>query len=575
MKRRDFVQTCAGVALTASLSQAEPETMGSVVGPKSKPPARHLCAFRMEELPFNVRDLRLTLHCLQGLVNREQPRLYLVQDRYDELWLDWLRERGDVDEVEWIDIGKLFECFLPVASCMYVTDPAIPASVNVATMLAGVHNAVVATPGMAGMFNLSMGADPDSNKVGADLRVMHWRKDVEAYRWAFAQIGDSLSRKAVAYLDPTTDAVRDYFVEFKIPIVWVSNPNDQTKPHTSFFEERDLAREVFMKWPPNIPCMGWPLETGIGEWEGVRLASECAKFEVCSGHDGYSPTVSNLSVHSGTTATLRQRPPAAPKLERDKIYYAFVRSDGDGLNFQRHYYRKLFDDPQHGRVPLGWHIGPTAADFQPDILDYYYKHASPGDCFVNALTGVGYIHEDNYADNYPPEQREQIWREYIELSAAYRKRIDASVISTWRVRDLGRVPGAGARSRSGGPPLRGGVQLIWRPVAGRSWAAAPTVARALGAAGAGALLGEGALLYCDEGSAFCGAGRPGAPGPERRRPAAGSTWVGSGAQPHPRRAASLGYRARLPPQTARRRGRRSSTTSSSSRATSRAWPTRK
>ena len=432
--RRNFIQTCGGVLLSSASASARAAHLVAPlerIGPRSKPPAKRLYAFRVEDLPFNVRDLRLTLHCLQGLVNREQPRLYLVQDRYDELWLDWLRERGDIEEVEWLDIGKLFELFLPAASCMYVTDPAIPASVNVATMLAGVHNGVVATPGMAGMFNLSMGAYPDSNKFGADLRTMHWRKDVEAYRWAFAQIGDRLSRRAVAYLDPTTDAVRDYFVEFKIPIVWISNPNDQTRPYASFFEERDFAREMFMQWPPNIPCMGWPLETGIGEWEGVRLASECAKFEVCSGHDGYSPTASNLSVHSETTATLRQRVPPAPRLERDKIYYAFVRSDGDGLNFQRHYYRKLFDDPQHGRVPLGWHIGPTATDFQPDILDYYYKHAGPGDCFVNALTGVGYTHEDNYADNYPPEQREKIWREYLELSAAYCKSIDASVLSTF------------------------------------------------------------------------------------------------------------------------------------------------
>ena len=431
MKRREFVQACAGATLAARLTQAEVDHALPVVGMKSKPPAKKLCAFRLEELPFNVRDLRLTLHCLQGLVNREQPRLYLVQDRYDELWLDWLRERGDVEEIEWLDIGKLFERFLPAASCMFVTDPAIPASVNVATMLAAVHNGVVATPGMAGMFNLSMGAYPDSQKVGGDLRTMHWRKDVEAYRWAFTQIGESLSRRAVAYLDPGTEAVRDYFVEFKIPIVWISNPNDQSRPHASFFEERDFVREVFMQWPANIPCMGWPLETGIGEWEGVRLASECAKFEVCSGHDGYSPTVTNLSVHSGTTATFHQSVPPAPQLERDKIYYAFVRSDGDGLNFQRHYYRKLFADPQHGRLPLGWHIGPTAADFQPDILDYYYKHAGPGDCFVNALTGVGYIHEDNYADNYPPEQREKIWREYLELSGTYRKRIDASVLSTF------------------------------------------------------------------------------------------------------------------------------------------------
>jgi hypothetical protein len=119
------------------------------------------------------------------------------------------------------------------------------------------------------------------------------------------------------------------------------------------------------------------------------------------------------------------------KLEPQKVYFAFVRSDGDGWNFQRHYYRRLFDDPQHGSVPIGWQIGSTAFDGQPDLLDYYYKHARPGDCFVSALTGLGYIHEEDYAMNYPPEQRDQIWREYMRLSDVYRQRLDVTAIATY------------------------------------------------------------------------------------------------------------------------------------------------
>jgi hypothetical protein len=117
-------------------------------------------------------------------------------------------------------------------------------------------------------------------------------------------------------------------------------------------------------------------------------------------------------------------------LEHDKIYLCFTRSDGDGLNFLRHYYRKLFDDPEHGAVPIGWQMGPTAADTMPNILDYYYKHARPGDCFMNALSGVGYIHEDVYADNYPAEQQERIFREFVQLSAVYLAKLDANVLAT-------------------------------------------------------------------------------------------------------------------------------------------------
>ena len=400
VSRRAFLHAstaAAGGLLLSGPGWCQPDGRTQVC-PKSRPLARTLAVMRLEELTSHSWDMRLTLTCLQGIVNRKQPRLYLIQDRYDELWLDWLKQRGDVDEAEWLDVGQVFGRFLPEVKSMFVTDPAIPASVNVATMLAAVHGGLVATPLTAAQYDLPMGALPDSWKTGMDLRTFNWKKNIEAYRWVFRELDENLSRQAIAVLDPAATALRDYLVEFKIPVLWISGPQDSHSATAAFEEEKAFARETLMKWPTNIPVFGWPdngqgEERGIGEWQGVKLFSECGKFEVCSGYDGYSPTVSNLSVHSGTTASLRQAPPAAVKLERSKIYVAFTRSDGDGLNFLRHYYRKLFDDPQHGAVPIGWQVGPTAADTMPDILDYYYKHARPGDCFMNALSGVGYIHE--------------------------------------------------------------------------------------------------------------------------------------------------------------------------------------
>lgn len=435
VNRREFIKVSSlavgGMWITGDVG-ADAEVQ---VCPKSHRPARVLFAFRLEELPSYGWDMRLTLTCLQGVVNRSQPQLYLIHDRYDELWLSWLRERGDVDRVEWLELGSVFERFLPETSCIFVTDPAIPASVNVATMLAGVHGGLVATPATADQYDLPKGEYPDSPEEGLDLRHMHWKKDVDAYRWAYQKLGSSLSRQVTAILDPSDIALRDYLVEFKIPILWISGPRDaKNNPQASFEEEKEFARDILMKWPPNIPCLGWPgtipNTPGIGESEGVDLASECAKFEVCTAYDGYSPAVGNLSVHSGTTATLRQQVPPI-RLQRNKVHFAFIRTDGDGPNFVRHYYRMLFDDPEHGEVPLGWQLGPTACDLMPDIVDYYYKHARPGDCFVNALTGVGYIHEDKYGANYPPQRRQQILRNFMKLSALYRQKIDATTLCTY------------------------------------------------------------------------------------------------------------------------------------------------
>jgi len=438
LSRRAFLQSsmaAAGGALfpVSGLIGSEPEIH---LCPKSQPPARTLAALRLEELTSFAWDMRLTLSCLQGIANRSQPQLYLLHDRYDELWLDWLRERGDVDRIEWLEVGQVFERFLPVSAPLYVTDPDVPASVNVATMLASVYGGLVATPNTLGLFKLRFGTEANALAAGLDLRSLGWKKDVDVYRWAFEHLENTLSRQAICILDPHEVALRDYLVEFKIPILWISGPRDaRNNPQASSEEEMQFARETLMRWPPNIPCLGWTTsgnkEGGIGEDAGIDLTSECAKFNPCTAFDAYSPTVGNLSVHSGTTATLRQTVPPIT-LERDKVYLAFIRSDGDGWNFQRHYYRKLFDDPKHGAVPIGWQLGSTAIDGQPDILDYYYKHARPGDCFVNALTGIGYIYETRYAKNYPPEQRAQIWKEYLRLSGIYLARLDATVMCTYQ-----------------------------------------------------------------------------------------------------------------------------------------------
>jgi hypothetical protein len=406
------------------------------VCPKSPTPARSIAAFRSGDLTSWSWDLRLALTCLQGLVNRSQPRLYLVHDRYDELWLEWLRERGDVDRIEWLEIGQVFERFLAAATQMFIVDPAVPASINVATMLAAVHDGIAVTPAIYDQFQLPFGGTPDSARSGMDLRLFNWKKDVEAYRWAFARLESGLSKQAIAILAPEEVALRDYLVEFRVPILWISGPQDEARnPKASSNEEFAFAREILMRWPPNIPCFGWPTSGdktgGIGETPGVRLASACAKYSACTAFDAYSPAVGNLSVHSGTRAALRQPLQPAARLDNGKVYVAFVRSDGDGWNFHRHYYRKLFDDPRHGAVPIGWQVSPTASDGMPDILDYYYRHARAGDCFVNALTGLGYIHEDNYAEYYPQDRAAQIWTGYVSLSGLYRQRIDASVLSTY------------------------------------------------------------------------------------------------------------------------------------------------
>jgi hypothetical protein len=192
---------------------------------------------------------RLPLSCLQGLVNRQQPQIFLAYDRFDEQWLDWLQKRGDVKEVGWLQPKELYQRFFSLAKGLVLTDPNLPASVNVGTMLAAVEGWLPVTPGLAKEFG--------ALKVRMDLRG-RWKKNVDAYRWCYATYGSQMSRRACANYDPGQFELRDYLVEFKIPLVWVSHPNDaKHSPAASPTEEATFARELFQRLPVNIPCMGW------------------------------------------------------------------------------------------------------------------------------------------------------------------------------------------------------------------------------------------------------------------------------------------------------------------------------
>ena len=441
--RRDFVKECltlGGTALCLPMLQGElqespdgsrdPQSLESVC-PKSAAPAKTLWALRIEDLEKGS-DERLSLSCLQGLVNRQQPQIYLAYDHFDEQWLDWLRERGDVKEVRWVGPKELYEKFLSMVKKLVVVDPDLPGTVNVATMLAAVEGWLPVKPRRC----------PELERVGVamDLRG-RWKKNIDAYRWFYATYGTRMSRRACANYDPCQFELRDYLVEFKIPLVWISHPDDvKRSPAASPAEEAQFARDVFLRLPANIPCLGW-WDHGLGEengceengpYSGMDLASQCGKFQICTAFDGYARGVGNLSVHSGTSATFHQKAaPAPPALLADKVYYAYIRTDGDGTNFWRQVYRDLWDQSDHGKVPMGWQVGPTASELIPDILDYFYKHASSSDVFANALTGLGYIREACYLENLPKSQQDAAWNEYMDLSRRYFKRMDLSLLTTF------------------------------------------------------------------------------------------------------------------------------------------------
>ena len=379
--------------------------------PRSAPPASTLTVFDLSRQPP---DGQLMLFSLQGLVNRTQPRLYVLFNSTDAQWLAWMQKRGWVRQTQTVTSPEsLLSRFRSAYRGVIVTDPELPVTKNVTTMLAGVENGLVVSPRLQKRVRLP---------VLADLRG-RWHTNVAAYQWAFAHLWPRLSHTVIACAYPDHLGLRDYLVENKVFIFWLSGPIDGAKSTADPQAEARLMERLFAKMPANIPVMSYPWagkDVGIGEGPGVTLFAEFAKFLVGS------IDCANLSVHSGIRlASLRQHPaPPPPALQPGKVYVSFVISDGDNLPvLTASNYPQLWADHARGRFPLGWTASPSAFLLIPDIVDYYYATATPNDVFLGAVSGIGYTYPDSYGLRYRASDRPRVFDGFLDLTRAYMNRM--------------------------------------------------------------------------------------------------------------------------------------------------------
>ncbi len=383
--------------------------------PKSKTPDSDLLVF---DLRTQTRDWQFLLYSLQGLVNREKPRIYYLTNDKDQQWLDWMLKRGWIKSTETLTTPEeLVSRFRGSVKGVVVPDSSLPATKNVATMIAGVEDGLVVSPRLANKLSLP---------VLADLRG-RWKTSVEAYRWALDNLWPRMNRDVLACLWPDSMELRDYLVENKIFIFWIPGQIDGVSTYSTPNEEMRFAEELLARTPANTPIMGYSWagqDLGIGEGGGVTLFSEFGKFLV--GSVGSS----DLSVHSGLRVEkFRQPVSPAPKLEQGKVYVCFAISDGDNLPVVScSNWPQLWADKTRGDMPLGWTISPAASLLIPGIVDYYYATATSNDTFMAAVSGVGYCYPDVYAQRFRDSDRTRVLDGFLDLTDTAMRKMDLRAV---------------------------------------------------------------------------------------------------------------------------------------------------
>lgn len=386
----------------------------SDIFPRSNPPASHLITFDLTKL---TPDWQLCLLSLQGLVNRKQPRIYYFTNSMDPFWLQWMEKNG------WIHGSKpaaspdqLLREFRSDYRGGIITDPAMPPSANVATMLAGVDDALVVSPRLEKILKLP---------VIADLRG-RWKTNVEAYRWAFDHLWSRLTHHVIACSAPNQLYLRDYLVENRVFIFWLSGQIDGAAPYANPQAEVNLMTQLFAKMPADIPVMSYPYagpNVGIGEGPGVTLFAQFGKYLVGS------TSCSNLSVHSGIRiAQFHQRTVPPPPL-KNRVYVTWIMSDGDNLPVLSDFnFPQLWKDPLRGSYPIGWTMSPSAYMLIPDIADYYFHTATPNDQILGAVSGIGYTYPDWFGERYKKGDREKVFDTFLDQTGYYLQKLGEKAI---------------------------------------------------------------------------------------------------------------------------------------------------
>jgi len=339
---------------------------------------------------------------LKGIVNAKQPRIFSYEgDALAEGPYTWLQSLG----LTWNEISNdwdLIAKYRSELSGIVVYDNALPDTINLATTLAGGQHALVVAPSLVARLT---GA-PYNLPILQDFRGKFTDK-LAVYQTLHDTYWPTLTHRLAFGLDPTgvKASVREYATALGAASLWL----DPEVP-----SEAQLLDQFLSSMGPGARWMGWWPSEGPG-------VTEASKYGVVTIASDFA---TNLTLHSGMPRTIHVQPmPNRPALE-NKLYVAFILSDGDNLQYVEHLMRKLWSNPDRGKVPMGWTVSPAMVDAMPGALDYFWTTATPNDCLLSGPSGYGYTYPNLWTDATQLDQ-------FIAKTEQYNERAGLRIITVW------------------------------------------------------------------------------------------------------------------------------------------------
>jgi hypothetical protein len=200
-------------------------------------------------------------------------------------------------------------------------------------------------------------------------------------------------------------SLREYATAIGAATVWLDPSVDG---------ESQLLNSFLSTMPPGSNYMGWWPQEG----PGVDRVSQYGITTIASDY------CTNLTVHSGMPRTINVKPiPPKPVLQ-NKIYVAFIMSDGDNLQYVEHLMRKLWNNPDRGSVPMGWTLSPAMVDAMPGALNFLHQSATVNDNLISGPSGYGYTYPNSWPDQNALNQ-------FVAKTEEYNRRAGLRVVTVW------------------------------------------------------------------------------------------------------------------------------------------------
>lgn len=380
-------------------------------------------------------DTGLAAVTLQGLFNRySDTKIYVTTKDVESTTtvLDIMSQEGrwlqNVDRVAIKNLKALIELGAPYITTVVLWDVKVPATVNVATMIAGVEDGIVMTPEMYQTYKsvlpesinvVSLVDKFDGSETGSAKN--------DAYRWAireYLEKGLCSTHYMCSYEDAARARAngelryilpRDLAVEHEAFVFDLSPWTDEV-PKDDMGQRKGLDRETYlMILEAQKKVRGSDTLTEISgffpswkysdsgndldftsKYKGTQVEWEFAYLFTPYGcyWNPVAENASNVTFHEAypLQTPLVQNRPDDIKLDNDEknVYMLIVMGDYDSTGSLYTKMIKNWNAGGRGKIPLAWSYNPNMLQQYPDIIEYFYQTATENDYFVSNVGGAGW-----------------------------------------------------------------------------------------------------------------------------------------------------------------------------------------